>query len=140
MSDRLIKRIEENRELRARVKRREEEHNSRIKTIKEAADVTRLDFWCKRCSQDFTGTAYKREGWLGALPTAWYVGVCRCGERAIRRITDKSKDMYFYTSKNIKFQRVRSFNDMLTPADDLFKIIYPKEYERITRDGIRQEE
>lgn len=140
MNERLIRRIEANRDLRARVKRREEDYNSQIKTVREAADVTRLDFWCNHCRQDFTGTAYKREGWVGAWPTAWYVAKCKCGKEAIRRITDKSKDAYFRNSKNIKFQRVRSFNDMLTPADDLFKIIYPKEYERITRDGTRQEE
>lgn len=135
MSDSLIRRIQANRELRERVKRREQDYNSHVRTVRDAAQTTTLDFWCKHCNRDFTTTAYKREGWVGAWPTAWYVGRCRCGRCAIRRITDKSKDTFFRDSKNIRFQRVRNYNDMLTPADDLFKVIYPKEYERITRNG-----
>ena len=136
----LIKRIEENRDMRDRIKRREADHTSRVKTIREAAEVFTTDFWCDRCDKDYTGTGYKREGWLGNVPTAWYVGKCLCGRQSIRRITDKHKDIYYYVSKKIKFQRVRNYNDMLTPADDLFKIIYPKEYERLTRREKGQEE
>ena len=132
MSDRFIKRIQENRDLRERVKRREQEYASRVKTVREASDMANMDFWCPLCRKDFTGTGYKREGWVDGWPRAWYVGKCRCGKHAIRRITDKGGDRYYQQSFKIRFQRVRDYNDMLTPADDLFKIIYPHEYRKIT--------
>jgi len=128
----LIQRIEENRDLRERAKRREEDYNLRVKTIREAAEVfNNMEFFCDICRKDFTSVGFKREGWVSQTPTAWYVGKCLCGRSSIRRITDKHKDIYYHKSPNIKFQRVRGRNDMLTPADDLFKIIYPKEYARI---------
>lgn len=132
MNNNFIKRIEENRDLRARIRRREEEYNSRVKMVRESGERMTIDFWCDRCKKDFTGMGYKREGWVHDYPTAWYVTKCVCGKSCMRRITDKSKDMYYYKSFKIRFQRVRDYNDMLTPADDLFKIIYPHEFRKIS--------
>lgn len=132
MSERLIKRIEDNRELRSRIKRNEQNYNDHMSVITSSADILVLDFWCKSCSKDVSATGHKRVGTAGVWPTAWYVAKCLCGGSLLRRLTDKSKDEYFRLSENIKYQRVRNYNDMLTPADDLFKVIYPKEYARIT--------
>lgn len=132
MTTQLIKKIEENRDYRARVKRRESDLLEREKTVREAAKSMRLEAWCLACQRDVTVRVTKRVGYAGDKIVAWYNGRCSCGTALRRRITDKSGDVFFRRSHAIKFQRVRSHNDMLTPADDLFKIIYPKEYARIT--------
>lgn len=131
MTTPLIKKIEENRDYRARAKRREADRAERMKTIEEAARRMMLEMWCKACSKDVRVVAVKRVGYNGSEIVAWYNGRCACGAGLRRHITDKSKDSFFRRSHNIKFQRVRSHNDMLTPADDLFKVIYPKEYDRL---------
>jgi len=131
MNEKLIERIKENRDMRERVRRREKDAQERESTIRDALPEVKADFWCDGCKKDFTSTGRKVASYVTGVPVAWYTARCKCGRKAIRRITDKSRDPYYKKSFLIRFQRVRNYNDMLSPADDLFKIIYPKEYARL---------
>lgn len=131
MHEKLIARIEERHEYRDRAKRDEENYLSHIKVMETAADMTDMEFWCKRCHRDFKGTGYKRVGKVSAWPMAWYSGRCACGKEAIRRITNKLGDEYYRLSKNVRVQQAYNANDLLTPDDPLFPLIYPRQYQEL---------
>lgn len=118
----------ENRSFRERLQRLEKSITERRREVDHAFEKDEMQFWCDHCKKDFSAMGYKREFSATGLVCGWYEGACLCGRKAIKRITDKSKDPYYYKSEMIKFQRVRNYNDTLTPVDDLFRIIYPKEY------------
>lgn len=90
------------------------------------------DFWCNTCKRDFTSTGYKEvrvpnQGvWF-----AYYVGICPCGAHALRYITDKLLDPYWYKSKVIKTQQGQYADEMLQPWQPRFKQIYPEQYRKL---------
>jgi hypothetical protein len=49
----------------------------------------------------------------------------------IRRITDKVQDPYYYQSLMLNRQRYNMRDDLLTPDDPRFKLLYPKQYEEL---------
>jgi hypothetical protein len=119
---------------RARRKAIEEPFNARIREIKDAPRVTKYDFWCTECGQDFVGLAWKQvSGVRQELPCAWYVGKCPKGHKAIRKITDKNTDHYYDLSRMVAKQRYDMQDAFLTPDDPRFRILYPKQYEELTK-------
>lgn len=129
LRDRVIRRGEE----RDRIKARNEVEHDYMLAISQAKDTQITGFWCKYCGKDFEGVGDKRIGGAGMWPTAWYVARCLCGRHAMRRITDKSKDQYYYWSKMIRTQRAQMGNDLLTPDDPLFEVIYAKQYREMEK-------
>lgn len=127
--DRVLRRFDE----RDRIKARGAEEKSHLQDIMQAKDRQRTGFWCSNCKKDFEAEGYKRVGYLTHLPTAWYTAKCVCGRWAIRRITGKRGDMYYYKSKMIRTQKVQMANDLLMPGDPMFEIIYAKQYREMEK-------
>lgn len=131
---RLINRIEDRKDERERIKRRGEEFSDHINTIKQATNSNKVGFWCNSCKRDFEGYGRKCVREAGMWPVAWYQGRCPCGKVCIRRITDKVKDLYYFRSKFVRRQRVENAYDMIDPNHPLFKVLYPKQYNKIEHD------
>ncbi len=124
----LIKRVEERQDERARIKAREEDYLSHMKSVNEGEMYAQTAFWCNSCQKDFEARGVKRIGYADIWPVAWYKAMCLCGKESIKRITDKSKDLYYFRSKIIKRQRGEYSNDLIDMTDPLFKVLYPREY------------
>jgi hypothetical protein len=131
MQSRLQRRIEDRVENRERMIRNNAEYNAHIKAINEAMDEVQIDFWCEGCGKDFTSNGYKTIGKLGRWPVAWYVGLCPKGHKCLRRITDKGNDVYYYRSKMVQLQRILSSDDIITPDNPRFKLIYPDKWREL---------
>lgn len=120
--------IERRKEERWRLKERGQAEKDHKDTIISAADGQPGGFWCDTCGKDYQTTCYKRTGSLGRWPVAWYKGKCPCGKWNMVRITDKSKDIYYFKSLEIRKQRRDVDYATIDPNHELFPIIYPKQY------------
>lgn len=125
---RLTDRLDHNREERDRSVARTQEYRDHISAIREAAEYTRTGFFCVTCDKDFDSDGWKQVRYSGVWPVAWYAGMCPSGHVAMRRITDKLTDPYYYQSKMIQRQRHEMADDLLTPDDPRFKIVYPEKW------------
>lgn len=122
---RLKKRIEGNREERARYQRRYDQLQERVREIADARQLIRMSFWCESCEADFNAKAYKVVRLhRGKLPIAWWVGFCPARHKCIRRITDKVNDKYYLRSFIVKRDRARYADDLLTPEHHRFWLLY----------------
>ena len=104
----------------------------RVEAITHSPRFTTTDFWCATCQRDCQGTGYRqvstiRERW----PTAWFVGYCPTGHKVLRRITDKNTDPYYDSSYMVKRMRFTLRDDLLTPEDPRFKVLYPRQWEEL---------
>ncbi len=132
--DHLKKRIDYNQEQRKRDKQRSERDSETRRTIDESPGIAKMDFWCEKCRQDFTGEGIKaipygldlnsNEHYELSPLRAYYIGHCPTGHRAIRYITDKHRDPYFYQSVMLQHQRVEYADDILQPSDERFRKVY----------------
>jgi len=134
--ERLQSRIEANRESRERELLKDKALEDRLKVIREAFPITRLGFWCRKCRQDFEGQAFKQVRYpaSGGAPVAWYRSFCPKRHEAIRRITDKLKDNYYYESEMLKRQRIDLADAMLTPDDPRFRVVYPDQWQKLEQE------
>jgi len=130
--DRLIRRYEERRADRASEDARTRPFKDRVKTIFDAPRFVVTDFFCTVCKLDCAGTGFRQVCTLRQnLPTAWFVGFCPKGHRLVRRITDKDTDSYYDRSPLIRRQRYELRDDLLTPEDPRFRMLYPKQWEKL---------
>lgn len=136
----LISRVERNRAWRDADLKKTQSYRDRMNAIREAKRVDRLAFWCDNCHKDFISIAYKQVRQpKGQLPIAWHVGKCPCGYKALRYITDKGADPYYYKSFYMKLERVKLSNDLVQPGDPRFRILYPAQYRKMQEDREQQE-
>jgi hypothetical protein len=124
------------RKLRLEQRDKERPFFERMESVFEAPLITRTDFWCNVCKRDCSGNGY-RQVFLSTsrpkMPTAWFKGHCPLGHIVIRRITDKNTDPYYDLSFNLQRQRYDLKDDLLTPEDPRFRVLYPKQYEEWTK-------
>lgn len=100
--------------------------------ILAAPPYIKTDFYCDHCKRDFSGIGNKEV----RVPSqgvwfAYYVSICPCKKHAIRYITDKLLDPYWYKSKVIKIQQGQYADEMLQPWQPRFKQIYPEQYRKL---------
>jgi transcription elongation factor Elf1 len=132
--EKLLARVERNKQERERHELIEKFRYERDQIIKAAPYAIETDFWCRRCQQDFTRTGIKvvRTSWTTDLKLAWYATRCEtCYQVCIRRITDKPADPYYSLSKMLKDQRSAQADDMLQPDDPRFKARYGDPYKKV---------
>lgn len=130
--DKLRKRIDARREERERLASYQKELRDRQRVIREAYEYTPMGFWCDECRKDFEAMGYKQiAAHNREWPRAYYVGICPKGHRAIRRITDKEGDGYYYKSELIRRQRIDLADAMLQPHDPRFRSVYPEAWKKI---------
>lgn len=133
MQNRLERRIEDRRAERDRIYGMDKEYQDHMRTIREAYRVTKMDFWCRECREDFSAIGYKIIGEAGRWPVAWYNGQCPLGHVCIRHITDKEHDPYYWMSDRIQRDRVELKDAMLIPSDPRFKLVYPDKWRDLER-------
>lgn len=123
--ERLKKRIEGNREERARYQAIYDKLQERTREIVDARELMINTFWCDACQADFTGRAYKVVRKLPKkMPIAWYVGHCPARHKCIKRITEKPNDPYYLRSYIVRRDRAKHADDLLTPDSHRFWLLY----------------
>ena len=86
--------------------------------------VELLDFHCQHCNLDFVARAAKQlDGWN---KIAYYKTKHRCGEWAIRHITDRFQDGYFFHSRKVAYDRGVNAKELLQPFQSGFNTLYGK--------------
>lgn len=122
---RLKKRIDGNREERRRYEKMYEDLADRVREIGDAKERLMTAFWCDTCEADFNGIGYKVVVKQPAkLPIAWYVGYCPELHKCVKRITEKVNDKYYLKSYIVRRDRARYADDLLTPDDHKFWLLY----------------
>ena len=130
----LKERFDHQQKLRQEMEERERPFKDRVRAIMEAPRFTQTDFWCDKCKKDCSGLGYRQVNtFRERLPTAWFTGFCPIGHRLIRRITDKDSDPYYDRSLIVQRSRYEMADDLMTPDDPRFKVLYPKQYDELTR-------
>ncbi len=87
-------------------------------------DIEVLDFWCDTCGRDFVARAAKQvDSWQ---ELAYYKTKHRCGTWAIRHITDRVWDAYFFRSKKVAYDRMVNAINMLQSFETGYNTIYGK--------------
>lgn len=131
---RLIARYEARRKERAAKEAKERPFKDRVRAIMEAPRFVITDFWCDHCRKDVSGTGFRQVCVIREhAPTAWFVSLCPKGHRLVRRITDKDTDPYYSRSMLVARQRYDLRDDLLTPDDPRFKILYPKQWAELNK-------
>lgn len=130
LKQRLKDRYDHVRKLRLERQEKERPYLDRISAIFEAPKVVITDFWCNKCKRDCNGHGYRQVSLIRQkLPTAWFKAYCPKGHLMLRYITDKNIDPYYLLSFNLQRQRYDLRDDLLTPMDPRFRVLYPKQYE-----------
>lgn len=123
--ERLKKRILSNREERAAYQRVYDLMQDRVREIVTAKHKWPEQFWCNTCKADFTARGHKVVRKLPrSLPIAWHVAYCPARHKCIKRITEKPNDPYYLLSYAIRRDRARYRDEMLTPDDPRFWMLY----------------
>lgn len=145
---RLQDRIDANMETRRKAIEASQPYRDRTREINDAPGrLPRMEFWCEACGVvddrkgDVVAVAYKDvKHPKNQLPIARYVGYCPKGHMVMRFITDKNRDPYYHLSVKMQYERRRSADDMLQPNDPRFRIVYPRQWEKMEADRHAAEE
>ncbi len=112
---------------------------ARQKETAEAKAVVMTSFYCDSCDADFDSRAIKQvRKPTGAVWHAYYEARCPRGHLAVRWITDRLADPYFYKSFIVKREQARHADDFLTPSHPRFKLVYPRAYADLIARGEQQ--
>lgn len=111
----------------------------RWKEILESAQQQRMDFWCDTCQQDYSGMGRKvicgsydiDTGVFTPRRDAYYLAFCPERHRMVRYILDIHQDPYYRKSVKVRMDRWKYRDDLLTPNDPRFKIVYPERWKEI---------
>ena len=128
----LMQRVQARRKKRAHDLTKTQWYADRQRAIADAPRRTAMDFWCVECGRDFScADAVKLTSTHQGVPRAYYEGMCPERHTAIRYVTDKHADPYYHQSAVLRAQRAQMADDMLTPADPRFRIVYPKQWAQL---------
>lgn len=114
--------------------------SERAQEIKDAPESQMMDFYCDTCKRDFGAMGFKqvripkKSVWF-----AFYEANCPNNHKALRYITDKLTDPYFFNSPFVREQQNQFEDAMITPDNPRFKLLYPEAYERIKSAAFRRE-
>lgn len=124
--------VEGKRDAREAYERLHKALEARATEIRESPAHVRIRFWCDECALDFEGEGNKEvRAPKNDIFFAFYRGYCPEGHVAIRRITDRLLDPYFYRSTFVRREQLMHADDMLTPRDPRFKALYPEAWQQI---------
>lgn len=93
-------------------------------------------FWCEKCREDFESPCYKEWSRLYGDSVAVYRATHECGFEAIRHITHRDHDPYYYLSERVQEDRMRYATDVLQPTEYGYRTNYGEpfpEYEERMR-------
>jgi len=123
--DRITKRIEDQQYLLDQDKERKKKKPNVLMEEETGEQIANFDFWCDVCQEDFISPAYKTKHRLyGDSVAVWRAQCPDCEEEAIRLITHKDEDPYYYKSTKIRFQRNQYATELLQADDYGFNSTY----------------
>lgn len=87
-----------------------------------------IEFFCAHCQEDFAHFAHKQVevDWSNSRQNiAFYKGKHeKCGNWAIRHITDRFMDPYWFESNQVANDRGKHFADLLQPFETGYQLMY----------------
>jgi len=86
-------------------------------------------FYCSSCRKDFVSETVRQieTDWNNTRQRiAFYKSKCMCGKWAMRLITDKWQDSYWYRSQVVARDRGEHHNDMVQSFETGFNLLYGK--------------
>lgn len=95
--------------------------------IKDAKLKDIKEFWCTRCKRDFVGEAILQVEIDWSCPTqniAFYKTKCFCGTWAMRYVTDRHSDPYWFRSRKVAGDRGNHALDILQPWETNYQMLY----------------
>ncbi len=102
----------------------EKQRDENIKDIALAKDIELKEFWCSDCKMDFIARAKKIVDSWDLI--AYYATKHPCGKWALRRITDRLGDEYWFKSLKVARDRFNAFDDTLQPFQSGYNMLYGK--------------
>lgn len=109
---------------------RERVRQEREDLIKDSEVVVMKEFYCEQCAVDFVNLAVKQieVDWTNsAQRIAFYKSKHRaCGRWAMRYITDRNRDPYWFKSKKVRRDQGVHYNDALQPFQTGYQLVYGK--------------
>lgn len=109
--------------------KRVKEQRERERVNESAPFYARKDVWCESCLRDYSCMLRKHGNEL----LAYYLGTCPNNHQVRREITHASTDPYYLKSQRLRVERILYADDLLTPADERFKTVYPDKWAEIER-------
>lgn len=106
---------------------REKRYADRMDEIKAAPVKDMKEFWCKMCNTEFFSETIKEveRDWNNLTQyIAFYRGKCPEGHWAIRHITDRFKDSFFFRSRRIAKDRGKHFKETVQPNETNYQLLY----------------
>jgi len=97
-------------------------------------------FWCEKCREDFDAPCCKEWHRLYGDSIAVYRAIHECGQEAIRHITHRDHDPYYYLSERVLEDRMRYATDVLQPDDYGFRLNYGEPYKEYDDRLMKREE
>lgn len=98
------------------------------KEYREAPDEVRTDFWCDECGLDISAIGFKK---LYSDGMGIYRSKCARQHMLVRYITNKWQDPYWNRSRKVAADREKYADDMLTPDNPRFRIVYPQQWKAL---------
>src|SRR3990167_6353087 len=92
-------------------------------------------FYCSYCRKDFIAIGYKIAGL-----EVFYKTVHNCGRECIRRWTERVNDEYYNLSEDIKRERSVFEDDMLSPYQNRFRVLYEDIADKSKEDELKKAE
>lgn len=114
--------------------KKEKERRERERVNESAPFYARKDVWCESCQRDYSCLLRKHGNELHA----YYLGKCPASHTVRREITN-TIDPYFYKSQRLRKERILYADDLLTPNDDRFRIVYPDKWRELERQRAERE-
>jgi hypothetical protein len=102
----------------------EKDRDAFEKYVASIPDMTLVDFWCAECKKDFIARVRKEVDSWGHF--AFYRTKHKCGKWAIRHITDRFNDKYWFKSRNVANDRAVHHNDLLQEFETGYNTLYGK--------------
>jgi len=124
----LIERQEKRADDREYHRNKKKGYEEREKDIKDAKLYIITDFWCDKCKEDFKSQSILEieQDWYADHRLAFYRSKCDKGHWCIRLVTDKDKDRFWTSSRNIIRDRGVFYKDTIQPWETGFNMLYKK--------------
>lgn len=108
---------------------RKKAQEERMNDIKSGSVKATKHFYCTDCRKDFVAEAIKEVevDWSNtAQYIAFYRSKCFCGKWAMRLVTDKFRDEYWFKSKKVAQDRGVHHNDLVQSFESNYQLLYGK--------------
>ena len=123
----LIERQEKKSDDRTRHRNSNKEIAERQEEIDKAKPHDVIEFFCTHCQEDFAHLAHKQveTDWSNTnQKIAFYKGKHDCGYWAIRHITDKFMDAYWFESLQVARDRGEHHDSLLQPFESGYQLLF----------------